>query len=237
MTKTKIIVTLLEKVDRILIDYSSLMGTGFVQFIKSYSTLFVQHSKKIVIAKPVYLELIKCSNSTDQSEANKARNIIDIINENQEIFYIDRTDSNVYEQDSNIETELISDLTLHLKIDVQLLISNDQGLAKDAINLNHMKCVSAKNLYVFYISESGCLYCSEMVTKQQKKIKSQTVLPIEKKEQKPSNVENKQSIIDNKEIEDEKGWRFDWKSGLITLFGCAATSVAAYGIYKGLNHK
>lgn len=234
MRKTKIIVNRIEKANRILMDFPALMGNGFAQFIENYKSDFIQNKKKIVITKTVHCNLMKLVNSTNQVEANKARNVLDTINDNQGIFFVEDSNADINEQEFDVKTDLISDLTLHITTDIQLFISNDCGLAKDAVKLNYMKCVSAKNLYVCYISDSGCLFSSVFETKQQKKIKSQTIIPNEK--QKPSIIENDHSITNNKEIEDEKGWRFDWKSGLITLFGCVATSVAAYGVYKGLNN-
>lgn len=137
---------LLNNNDIIYIDTSSVMFTKeFKGFIECNRDKFIKMNKRITITREVCLEIIKHYMSTIEEKHNKAKFVLSIMKQFQEIFIIEGDTFNTEEiQKAFADSELLARITKNKPQYRQLLITNDKNLSIDVDSLNGLNSCKGK---------------------------------------------------------------------------------------------
>lgn len=146
--------------NKIYLDTSAAMHyRGFEKFVKQNEKTFVDMKKKIIIVKPVWLELIKLYNSSDKRKSEAASCAISIISSHRNIFDIEDEKVFQYEMENAFADKvLLSNIILDKTDSSILLITNDRMLSKDALEINCQASCRGYRISTCFISEDGELY-------------------------------------------------------------------------------
>lgn len=159
----------------IYIDTSSLMNVEeFKAFIKSYCEDFLELGMKITVTREVCLEIVKHLSSEQIEKQTKAKHVIEIFKNFNNIFIFE--DENLTNYEANFafaDSELLSRMTKNKPDYKQLLITNDKDLSVDAFNLNTLNSCKGQQIMVCYINKKGKLH--KGITELAQKIESETV--------------------------------------------------------------
>ena len=159
MTKEDFARNLFSLYDVIIIDTSSLMNVENIHgFIEKYELLLMELQKKVSVCFDVWAELNKMSNSDNMEKQERAVGAIATICMHRNIFnieeqYVDQTEL----MNAFADPKLLSMLTVNKRSCKQLFITNDRGLAQDAIRLNKLDSCKGHEIYVCHLVSSGDL--------------------------------------------------------------------------------
>lgn len=226
MTNSQYTEKTLASVQRILVDTSTLMTSGFQRFINNSKELLVTGNQKIIVPRAVYTELARHMCSENIEKCDRAMAAVDLLALNKDIFQVE----NVLLSEDEIahafaDAQLLSELTLHHPAYNQLLITNDRKLSCDAYDLNQQQSCKGRKVLVCYINWCGELQCCDCA-------RPSTVKVVEKQVScDPENTTVTQSSIPEKNTKEntEETWEFDWLSGLLGL----SSAGLIYGLYRG----
>ena len=142
-------------VDLIYIDTSSIMNVKtFIEFVNSNLEYLINSHKKIIIIGAVNYELHEHLKSEYYHLRKYAKEALDYIYKNKNIF--DIHDQKRYETfaDSRFQVELLE----QRRYRKQLLITDDIKLAKDINNFNYIESCNGKKIIVCGIDQDSKLY-------------------------------------------------------------------------------
>lgn len=168
---------LLSNNDIIYIDTSSVMFTKeFRRFIECNYNMFINLNKRLTITREVCLEIVKHYMSTFEEKYDKAKMVLSILKQFQEIFIIEGDTFNTEEiQKAFADSELLARITKTKPQYRQLLITNDKGLSIDADSLNGLNLCKGKRIMVCYIDENGNLNRGKTAIKQEVQVDQNSV--------------------------------------------------------------
>ncbi len=160
----------------IIIDTSAVMDyEELYQLVTRIECLLLEFSKKIVVPRVVWIELMRHINSKKQDKREKALRAVDILCMRPDIFEIE---SEYFDPKEMLKTfadaELLSELTRKKVQYHQLLITNDKKLSKDAFNLNNQESCHGHQIVVCYLSRAGKLKTCDCVFKDNEPIVQET---------------------------------------------------------------
>ena len=160
MTNLEYVNSLIGFNDIIYIDTSSLMNVEELRkFLESYSQIFIENNKRILVTREVCLEIVKHLRSKMESKQYKAQKVIEIFKEYYELFIFEDNNLNNIEANSAFaDSELLSRITRGKTKFRQLLITNDKKLSVDTYNLNNLNSCFGEKISVCYISQDGLLH-------------------------------------------------------------------------------
>lgn len=211
---------LLNNNDVIYIDTSSVMFTKeFKGFIECNRDKFIKMNKRITITREVCLEIIKHYMSTIEEKHNKAKIVLSIMKQFQEIFIIEGDTFNTEEiQKAFADSELLARITKTKPQYRQLLITNDKNLSIDVDSLNGLNSCKGKKIMVCYIDENGNLNRGKTANKQQVKLDLNSV----------SSSESNETQLEEDKVSQRK-FAF---SKVLRIFLCG-TGVFSLGVIAG----
>ena len=160
MTNLEYVNSLIVFNDIIYIDTSSLMNVEELRkFLESYSQIFIENNKRILVTREVCLEIVKHLRSKLESKQYKAEKVIEIFKEYYELFiFEDHNLNNIEANSAFADSELLSRITRGKTKYRQLLITNDKKLSVDTYNLNNLNSCFGEKISVCYISQDGLLH-------------------------------------------------------------------------------
>lgn len=160
MTNLEYVNSLIGFNDIIYIDTSSLMNVEELRkFLESYSQIFIENNKRILVTREVCLEIVKHLRSKLESKQYKAEKVIEIFKEYYELFiFEDHNLNNIEANSAFADSELLSRITGGKTKYRQLLITNDKKLSVDTYNLNNLNSCFGEKISVCYISQDGLLH-------------------------------------------------------------------------------
>lgn len=211
---------LLNNNDIIYIDTSSVMFTKeFRGFIEYNYDKFINMNKQITITREVCLEIVKHYMSTIEEKHDKAKMVLSILKQFQEIFIIEGDTFNNDEiQRAFADSELLARITKTKPQYRQLLITNDKALSVDADSLNSLNSCQGKKIMVCYIDKNGNLNRGRTANKQEDKAELDLV------------TTNEREVT---QLEDEKDFQKQFVfSKALRIFLCGA-GVFSLGIITG----
>ena len=226
MTNSQYTEQTLASVQRILVDTSTLMTSGFQRFISNSKDLLVTGNQKIIVPKAVYTELARHMGSEDVEKCERAMAAVDLLALNKDIFQVESVPLSEDEiAHAFADAQLLSELTLHRSDYNQLLITNDRKLSCDAFELNQQQSCKGRKVLVCYINWCGELQCCDCARPSAEKVVEKQI---------SCNAENNtvaQSRVSETTTEKstEETWEYDWLSGFIGL----SSAGLIYGLYRG----
>lgn len=223
MTNIQYIEKTLSSVERILVDTSTLMTRGFQQFICNNKERLLVREKKIVVPKAVYSELARHVDSADTEKSELAMAAVELLALNKAIFQVENAPLTEEEiAHAFADAQLLAELTLHRSDYNQLLITNDRKLSCDAYDLNQQQSCKGRKVLVCYINWCGELQCCDCARPTTEKVVNEPITAIpERRTHDTIEVPLKGTDTDI--------WKFDWRSGLVSISGLGLL----YGFYKG----
>lgn len=223
MTNIQYIQKTLSSVERILVDTSTLMTRGFQQFICNNKERFLAREKKIVVPKAVYSELARHVDSADTEKSELAMAAVELLALNKAIFQVENAPLTEEEiAHAFADAQLLAELTLHRSDYNQLLITNDRKLSCDAYDLNQQQSCKGRKVLVCYINWCGELQCCDCARPTAERMVDEPVATIPERR-------TYDTIEVPLEGTDTDIWKFDWRSGLVSISGLGLL----YGLYKG----
>ncbi len=159
MNNQEYVKCLLARYDLITIDTSALMNDENLQrFVENHEETLLEYGKKILVNRSVWAELLHMYNCGDEEKQEKATKAICIINMHRNIFLIDGRGIRTEEIWTALaDKDILSDLTKNITQHNQLLITNDDDLANDVLNLNNLKSCRGHRVAVCRLQYSGDL--------------------------------------------------------------------------------
>lgn len=152
--------------DVIYMDTNCLMYINDLQkFIHNYKDIFLAESKKIVIIGAVMEELAKLSCSKNLEKQKRAKQALEIMMLNQELFYIENLDVNE-ERSIFADPAILNRLLGKRREYKQLLISNDRDLTTDAFKLNNIESFDGNRINVCFLTYEGNLQMCDCARKE-----------------------------------------------------------------------
>lgn len=225
MTNKQYIEKIISSVDRILVDTSTLMSPGFLQFISNNKEELVLACKKLIIPKAVYSELARHLASADSDKAELALSAVELISLNKDIFQVENVPlSNDEVLHAFADAELLSELTIHKSNSNQLLLTNDKKLSCDAFDLNQQQSCKGCKVLVCYINWCGEMQCCDCARFSRVNYSNDLNKGIDTIDAVEDEINNVNSSLRNK-----NSWKFDWKSGAIGVSGIGAVYCILWG--------
>ena len=226
MTNSQYTEKTLASVQRILVDTSTLMTSGFQRFISNNKELLVTGNQKIIVPKAVYTELARHMGSEDAEKCDRAMAAVDLLALNKDVFQVESVPLSEDEiAHAFADAQLLSELTLHRSAYNQLLITNDRKLSCDAFDLNQQQSCKGRKVLVCYINWCGELQCCDCA-----RLSAEKVVEKQLSRDPESNTVTQSSVSKTTTEETtEETWGFDWLSGLLGL----SSAGLIYGLYRG----
>lgn len=226
MTNSQYTEKTLASVQRILVDTSTLMTSGFQRFISNNKELLVTGNQKIIVPKAVYTELARHMGSEDAEKCDRAMAAVDLLALNKDVFQVESVPLSEDEiVHAFADAQLLSELTLHRSAYNQLLITNDRKLSCDAFDLNQQQSCKGRKVLVCYINWCGELQCCDCA-----RLSAEKVVEKQLSRDPESNTVTQSSVSKTTTEETtEETWGFDWLSGLLGL----SSAGLIYGLYRG----
>ena len=226
MTNSQYTEKTLASVQRILVDTSTLMTSGFQRFISNSKELLVTGNQKIIVPKAVYTELARHMGSEDAEKCDRAMAAVDLLALNKDVFQVESVPLSEDEiAHAFADAQLLSELTLHRSAYNQLLITNDRNLSCDAFDLNQQQSCKGRKVLVCYINWCGELQCCDCA-----RLSAEKVVEKQLSRDPESNTVTQSSVSKTTTEETtEETWGFDWLSGLLGL----SSAGLIYGLYRG----
>lgn len=154
MCTTYYLKNLLQQVNRVCIDTSSLMETEKLEkFIVMAKPVFTEFEKQIIVPGSVQNELIGFLNCRGCEKSELAELVFQMLDEHRELFRLEeRVDGENF-----ADREILSELMRNKGECGQLLITNDRDLAKDAFQLNQQESNRGRKIMVCHLNHYGWL--------------------------------------------------------------------------------
>lgn len=154
------------KNDIIMLDTSFIMDNDFEVFVESIELSLMTIKKKMFVSKAVWAELLRHINGNDKTKQKKAINSITVLSLHRNIFNIDETNVSTEQiLRAFADAEFLSHLTLNKAAYSQALLTNDNKLSKDALNINKFQSCNGKKVSVYHLTQGTLsLYeCNEKI--------------------------------------------------------------------------
>ena len=218
---------ILDSVQRILVDTSTLMTSGFQRFISNNKELLVTGNQKIIVPKAVYTELARHMGSEDAEKCDRAMAAVDLLALNKDVFQVESVPLSEDEiVHAFADAQLLSELTLHRSAYNQLLITNDRNLSCDAFDLNQQQSCKGRKILVCYINWCGEFQCCDCARPSVEKVVEKQISCNPE-----NNTATQSNVLETTTGEiTEEAWGFDWLSCLLGL----SSAGLIYGFYRGV---
>lgn len=146
------------------IDTSVVMKPNRLKkFILKAKETLLSNNIKIIVTNSVMNELNKHIKFNDKDKKELAKEGLDILNNNRDIFVFEDELNGDYSK-AFADKELLATIMNNRSSKSQMLITNDRNLAQDATKINDMKSVNGGYIYVCYLDRDGELQKSENET-------------------------------------------------------------------------
>ena len=149
--------TIFDRYDRIFIDSSSLMNFKELKmFLVKYGDRIRKSRTQIVMPKAVQIEIARHLVSCREDKAEKSSECLTVLADYPGLIVCDgciNPEDLTY--DTHADREILAMLISGNGRYKQLLITNDNGLSKDAVNLNSLHSCSGKMISVKSINKNG----------------------------------------------------------------------------------
>lgn len=138
------------------IDTSTLMNVDSLNlYISKVKDQLVKNNIKLIVCAPVMEELIKHTKLSNRIKRVLAKEAIDIIESNKDIFVVEDANSDNSSLTTFADKSLLSIIISRRCSRSVMLITNDKNLAMDALDMKNLKSVNGGAVYVTYIDCNG----------------------------------------------------------------------------------
>ena len=149
--------TVFDRYDRIFIDTSSVMNFKELKmFLEKYGDRIRKSRTQIVMPKAVQIEIARHLGSSREDKAEKSTECLTVLADYPGLIVCDgciNPEDLMY--DTHADREILAMLISGNGRYKQLLITNDNGLSMDAVNLNSLHSCSGKTISVKSINKKG----------------------------------------------------------------------------------
>lgn len=191
------------------IDTSSVMKYWRLEKFIERKRVLLNSGIKIIVLKPVYEELLRNQDSKDKYKADGAIEGFKLIEKNQDLFEIQGYNQETRCDEAFADKDILKQIAICQNDYVQVLITDDTGLAHDAYTFNNRRSFHANKVFVCWVDQNGELQRSmaayeekpEPVIKIEKEVE---IREVEKEVIKPVEVEK--TVIKKVYIKEEKKW-------------------------------
>lgn len=169
MNNLEYVTSLIKTNDRIYIDTSALMNVEELEILaENIQEILVSEEKKIIVPRPVCMELVRHFESSDERKRNIALKVFDVFCKYDRVFSVQNSEI----EDTDImkvfaDAKLLAELTENKSSCKQLLITNDRKLGHDAYDLNKLESCKGHIIKVCYLNKFGELHRCECVKEEQ----------------------------------------------------------------------
>lgn len=155
-TNNEYVKSLIKKCNKVVIDTSSLLGCNRLNnFLSNNKSIFLELGKKMLVPDCAMAELAKHAYSNNDIKRKKSLNALEILRHNKDLFEFDEEYILPDGEENFADPKILKYLLENRRRTSQLLISNDQGLTKDAFYFNKMESFYNNRINVCYLTNSG----------------------------------------------------------------------------------
>ena len=137
------------------IDTSSIMKYWRLAKFIEKKQMLLDSGIRIIVLKPVYEELLRNQDSKNECKAEGAIEGFKLIEKNQDLFEIQGYNQETRCDEAFADKDILRQLAIFQNDYVQVLITDDTGLAHDAYTFNNRKSFHANKVFVCWIDQNG----------------------------------------------------------------------------------